>query len=368
MTRERTADERISGWLRDEAPDQLPDRVLRATFERTRQTRQRRTLLGWRTPQMRRITTAIAVGAAAMVLLVVGVGILQRGDLGVGDGQSPAVSGQPTVEPTLDPSATPGPISLTGQIAFDRMVDGNTDLYLMNLDRTGLVRLTTDPGDDHQASWTPDGRTLLFARRSETDFAESDIYALDIETGNETQLTDYPGVEGEPNVSPDGTRVAFAAETVEPGLYVMDIDGSNRRLLWTPPDDTYVLIGWAADGQSLYQIRNGNSISQIDVATGAVSSGVAGGDENMQLSPDGTTFAFWGDGRPPGGVFLMNVDGTNVRHVQGSGFDGGKPVWAPDGQHLAYALPDGWVYIVGADGSGLTRWIDDIGGYAWRPD
>ena len=298
------------------------------------------------------------------MLLVVGVSILQRGDLGIGDRPSPAA----TVEPTLDPSATPGPISIAGQIAFERTVDGNTDLYLMNLDRTGLVRLTDDEGNDRQPTWTPDGRTLLFSRRSVDDVDESDLYTIEIERETEVRLTVYAGGESEPRVSPDGARVIFESYPMDPGIYVMDIDGSNRRLLFTPPDDTYFPVDWSADGASFYLSRYGTEILRLDVATGVIAPVVAGGDETMSLSPDGTTFAFQSDGLAPGGLFLMNADGSNVRHLVGTWSDGGRISWASDGHHLAFALSDGWLYIVGVDGTGLTRWTDQIGGFAWRPD
>lgn len=314
---------------------------------------------------MNRSLTRLAVGAAAIAIVAVGVALLPRSS-SVGAGPSPTPIVSPTLDPTIDETATLAPISLTGQVALARAVDGNLDLYMMNLDRTGLVRLTEDPADDHAPAWAPDGRTLFFAR-GPAGGDESDIYALDIESGNEVRLTNDPGVEGEPRVSPDGTQIAFEVWPSAPGSYVMDPDGSNRRLVWTSPDDTYVGIGWNPDGTALYSIRNGAQIFRLDVATGAMSAPVAGGDENIALSPDGTTFAFQGDGRSPGGIYLMDVDGSNVRHLTGDWQQGGGISWSPDGQYLAFSLSDGWLYLVGADGRGLTRWTDSDSGFAWRP-
>ena len=121
MTRERSVDERIGAWLLDSAPDQLPNRVLRATFERTRAGRQRRTVPGWGSILARRTTTAaLAVGATAIALIVVGV-ILPpptNPSLGGDAGQTPITSAtlsatSPTLEPTATPSPTPTPILWT---------------------------------------------------------------------------------------------------------------------------------------------------------------------------------------------------------------------------------------------------------------
>ena len=160
MNQDRSVDERISVWLHEEAPDQLPNRVLQATFERTRPTRQRRNA-PWveEFPIIRVSPAAIAVGATAMAVLVIGVALLPRSDPSAGGAPSVLPSASPASSPSADPTATLTPISLTGQIAFERTVDGNTDIYMMNLDRTGSVRLTDDPaGRPFNPGWSPDGQ------------------------------------------------------------------------------------------------------------------------------------------------------------------------------------------------------------------
>jgi hypothetical protein len=113
MTTERSIDERISTWLLETAPEQLPDRVLTATFERTRVGRQRRSLTGWRPFATRRTTSAaLAVGAAAIVLIAVGVIFPQGTNPHVVGGAShtPSTSAtSPTTSPTLAPTLAPTP-------------------------------------------------------------------------------------------------------------------------------------------------------------------------------------------------------------------------------------------------------------------
>jgi hypothetical protein len=79
-------EDRISRWLKDEAGGQLPDRVLGATFERTRMVRQQPVSFAWRqSPMTRPIPALIALGAAAIVIAL-GATILMapsRQDLGI---------------------------------------------------------------------------------------------------------------------------------------------------------------------------------------------------------------------------------------------------------------------------------------------
>jgi len=48
-------------------------------------------------------------------------------------------------------------------IAFTRLSEDDYDIYTMRSDGTGLRRLTTSPGNDAHAVWSPDGKHLLFS-------------------------------------------------------------------------------------------------------------------------------------------------------------------------------------------------------------
>lgn len=108
MPTNRQLDRKISGWLEAEAPRQLPDLVLRATFERTRKTRQQG---GWHALlgrlHMNRFAMnkllPIGLGAAAVVVaLVVGTRLL-------GPPAPGGVGGVPSVQPSVAPSPTAAP-------------------------------------------------------------------------------------------------------------------------------------------------------------------------------------------------------------------------------------------------------------------
>jgi hypothetical protein len=113
MATDGRLDERISRWLEAEAPGRLPDRALRATFERTRRTRQQggwHVLLG-RSHMPRSV---LALGGAALVVVVAAVALSFYGNrTGVGGPASPSPS--PTPSPTATvavPSPSPTPEGL----------------------------------------------------------------------------------------------------------------------------------------------------------------------------------------------------------------------------------------------------------------
>jgi hypothetical protein len=84
MTGPRSAEDRISLWLEEEAEGQLPDRVLDATFERTRELRQSPGTFGWRPfPMTTRIAPLIAAGATVIVVVIGAAMLLSPTRLGL---------------------------------------------------------------------------------------------------------------------------------------------------------------------------------------------------------------------------------------------------------------------------------------------
>ncbi len=81
--------------------------------------------------------------------------------------------------------------------------------------------------------------------------AEGDLWMADVKTGDSRRLTSDPGVESRARFSPDGSQIAFTASyDGAPNVYVMPTTGGTPKRLTYDPTVAQV-VGWMPDGQSV---------------------------------------------------------------------------------------------------------------------
>ena len=109
------------------------------------------------------------------------------------------------------------------QIAFASTLDGNYNIFVVDVDGTNRIRLTNNPADDEHPDWSPDGNQIAFMSHRHGTW---DIFFVNTKTFVETQLTDSQGDYREPSWSPDGSKIAMG-EMGEGEIYVINADGTD---------------------------------------------------------------------------------------------------------------------------------------------
>lgn len=255
-----------------------------------------------------------------------------------------------TPGPSPSPGPSPTPFGSGGAVAFTLRRSGNADLYAINQTTREVVRLTSDPAEDRDPVWSPDGQMLAFASHRGDNW---DVYLLDLEGGALIRLTRTPGFDGGPSWSPDGTRIAFESYRGDNlDIYIMGADGSNLQRLTTDPAPDYS-PAWSPDGSAIAFVsyREGNQDIFLHLLEGEgagtemnVTQSPNTDEADPAWSPDGRRLAYtigragystvqvstleW---RPQGALQSQAILRLSSSDLFGSG---SSPTWAPDGQGL----------------------------------
>jgi len=135
-----------------------------------------------------------------------------------------------------------------GKIAFESARDGNSEIYVMNADGSGVRRLTFDAAADQCPSWAPNGKVLAFLR---TEGGTSRIMLVNADGGFQ-RATTITAAECGIAWSPDGQRLSFASLG---DIFNTRADGSDSRNLTNSPDRLDRSPAWSADGKTIAIIR-----------------------------------------------------------------------------------------------------------------
>jgi hypothetical protein len=259
------------------------------------------------------------------------------------------------------------------EILFVSERDGNTEIYGIAADGSGLTNLTRNPDADFWPRWSPDGRRIAFVS---TRDGNSEIYVMNADGSRQTRLTFDPANDTKPSWSADGGMILFT--TNRSGRYetfAVYADPTSRTG-WSAP----VRLPQApsvAPGYDFATSRDGGMFAVSAWTSGIVNSGTTdlhlfdrGGAtwRNVSNTPaayegspnwhPGERIAFMTSRDNDWEIYAMAADGSGATNLtQTRAFDDG-PIWSPDGRKIAFITNrDGnWeVYAMNPDGSGATN-------------
>lgn len=245
---------------------------------------------------------------------------------------------------------------------------------------------------DRQPTWSPDGRTIAFIRRTRNEFPRT-IFTVRADGGAARRVTKPKRTAPIPDVlawSPDSTRLAF--HTIEGTNYVVRASGGDPVPIRVPSTTgTHSFDGppsWSPDGSRIAFVRQGpfNRYGPppwccqlwVAAADGSAATLVGGGPppaawlSEPAWSPDGRLAYVTGPRRSDGlpdldraEIWVSAADGSGAVRLVGDQSDAGfhQLTWSTDGSRLAFitALTRFWdVRWVSSDGArqGPVGWIE----------
>ena len=150
--------------------------------------------------------------------------------------------------------------------------EGRPLISLIDVDtgkRTRDIRLP-QLGEIYTPAWSPDGRYLAF---SAIQGGLSDLFLYDLERNELRRLTNDPFGDLQPAWSPDGRRLAFASDRFTTNLDLLDyghyqivvMDVASGAVAPVPgfPTGKHINPQWASSGESLFFLSDWTGISNL---------------------------------------------------------------------------------------------------------
>jgi WD40 repeat protein len=248
-------------------------------------------------------SVALSASAAGPVVYRAGAGRTQRQYIWFDrTGKEIGKVGEPN-------EAGPGNPALSAdgeRVATNRTMDGNTDIWILDLRRDLLNRFTFDMGADAVPTWSPDGSQIVFTSD------RSGVYDLYLKpangTGNEEVLLATPQNKAPVDWSPDGAFILYRS----PGL-------STGFDLWALP---------------VHGDRKPFPVAQTTFE-----------ERDAQFSPDGKWIAYQSNESGRMEIVVRSFSGSGSK-LQVSREGGAQVRWRADGKELFYIALDGRLMAV----------------------
>jgi Tol biopolymer transport system component len=235
-------------------------------------------------------------------------------------------------------------------------------------------RIIQNSADDFHASYSPDGKAILF---DSDRTGHNEVYSYNVVTQQTTQLTNSSFKTDHPKWTQHGEYIIYEMYDSGLGVYKMRMDGSGKVKLtdssghnaaaFESPNGKQILFLSTRNGNwDLYVMNiDGHHLKQLTFNTGD--------DVGAQWSPDGSTIVFMSKIEGNWEICSMNADGSNYRQLTHNKSTNEGPRWSPDGKKIIFSSNSeggiGKLFFMNFNGGELTKLTDLPGSEGiWSPD
>jgi serine/threonine protein kinase len=270
------------------------------------------------------------------------------------------------------------------RIVFERRAESRGALMTMPAAGGGPEILLADEFDNNTPAFRRDDRHVLFL--SDRGAASFDLWELDLGTGNLNQLTFESREIGSYSVSATN-RIIYQPFWHDTFLHVVDVATGERRQLTSHTKDNFG-ARFSPDGRTIayHSTRTGDPEVFLHHLDGGPETRVTedpGWDVSPDWSPDGEQLIFASNRRDRRfRLFIANKDGGGERVLVDQPISARDAYsaaavarlvsrWSPDGERISYLVTSGEttsLWTVGPDGEGATEVLRSVGSFAWYRD
>jgi len=257
------------------------------------------------------------------------------------------------------------------RIAFQSARDGNNEIYLIDADGGSPFRVTNHPASDLTPDISPNGREIVFTSNRG---GNNDIWVTDLAGNSARNLSKNPTIDGWPRWSPNGQWVAFHSDRDGNfNIYVTRADGSGDAIRLTDYSGLDQYPDWSPDGQEI-AFRRDHDIYVIDLRSGDLRRLTSDPaiDQMSAWSPNGKYLAFTSFRNGYCSVFRMNADGSDQidltpKDAAGGAWCSRAPSWSVNGREILFMSfrpstgGDVEIFVMNLDGTDVRRLTNSPG-------
>jgi TolB protein len=215
-------------------------------------------------------------------------------------------------------------------IAYTSWRTGFMDIFVSRIYEGTMVNPTkgTAASQNYLPMYSPDGTRIAFTSNRD---GNPEIYVMNVDGTGLRRLTNHPAIDVTPTWSPTGTQIAFTSERGgTPSIYVVGVDGLGLRRLTFENSDRAT---WspAPYNEIAYTARTGPGydIKVLTLATGETRQLTfgEGSNESPAWAANGRHLAFTSTRSGRAQIFTVARDGRNIRQITREG-NNQQPHWS----------------------------------------
>jgi Tol biopolymer transport system component len=226
------------------------------------------------------------------------------------------------------------------RIAFESDRDLFSDIFVMNTDGSGQTNVTNNRAFDRSPTFAPDGDKIAFnsnlSEGVDNPTGDTEIFNVNLDGSGLVQLTNNTARDLHPDYAPDGRKLAFVSDRdFAPGVYTMNTDGSKQRKSSRGSGVAFASPGWSPEGARIaftsdqeggndVYVMRANGAGQRRLTVNSLPT-----DSGPVFSPDGAQIAFQTNRDGNFEIYTMGPNGKDQINLTNDPAADFTPDWQP---------------------------------------